>query len=81
MSSKIFVFGLMRLLPYQAITSPSNEDNDVYAHINDSNRNNVTTFALKPSYPFQLMDNFHNHEIQNMFYKIGYMVDILIAHV
>lgn len=42
MSYKIFMFGLMQLLPYQAITSPSNENNDVYAHINDSNRNDVT---------------------------------------
>lgn len=46
------MFSLMQLLPHEAITSPSNEDNDVYAHINESNRKKCGHFCIKTKLSF-----------------------------
>lgn len=35
------MFDSLQLLEYQAITSLSNEENYIYTHINEYNRNNV----------------------------------------
>lgn len=40
-SCKVFMFDSGHLLEYQAITSPSNEENDIYTH-NKWNKSNVT---------------------------------------